>query len=154
MRTIGFTGTRLGMSIAQREKVEEYMTHWAEVIDDLIIARQGCCVGSDEDFTRICNKIGYPPIALVAHPPVKTEYLSIRAQTLSHYVKRARGYLSRDRDIVDASDLLIATPAEHEDTVGPNRRRTSGTWYTITYAQSHVTPVYIVYPDGSVKEPA
>ncbi len=53
----------------------------------------------------------------------------------------AKEYLERDRDIVDATEALFATPD------GPERAK-SGTWYTVRYAVKTGKPVYICYPDG------
>ncbi len=56
----------------------------------------------------------------------------------------AKDYLARDRDIVEATEILFATPD------GPERDH-SGTWYTVRYATGKCRPVYICYPDGKVE---
>ncbi len=51
-------------------------------------------------------------------------------------------YFARNRDIVDAADLLIATPFNNfEEDRG-------GTWYTVNYARKRKKPIVIVWPTG------
>lgn len=52
--------------------------------------------------------------------------------------------LDRNRDIVEAAEVLIACPD------GPERQR-SGTWATIRHALRVGKPVVIVWPDGRVE---
>jgi len=56
----------------------------------------------------------------------------------------AKPYHDRNRDIVDACDVLIATPD------GPQRRH-SGTWYTIDYARANRVAVVVCLPDGTIE---
>jgi hypothetical protein len=148
MLTVGFTGTREGMTDAQKKQVSTLLHNWIEKQDDIVIARQGCCVGSDEDFTIICSQIGFPAIAIVGHPPILPTYYSNKAKLLSHYMKRPMSYLSRDRSIVNSSTRLIATPLQPE----PQFNASGGTWYTINFARRNkMMPIYIVYPDGKVE---
>jgi hypothetical protein len=149
MLTIGFTGTRHGMTDAQKDQVDKYMDQWIQKTDDLVMVRHGCCEGADEDFTVICNYIGFPPVGIVAHPPIIQEWLSNRAMLLSHYRKRPRNYLLRNRNIVYASDRILATPREYES---EQKGSGGGTWYTIRYARSlNNKPLYIILPDGKVR---
>jgi hypothetical protein len=148
--TVGFTGTRWGMTDAQKQEVAALLKKWDEINDDIMVVRHGCCVGADEDFTVICQyQIGFPPVVIVGHPPIKTEYYSQKAEMLSHYIKEPRGYLARDRHIVNNSDRLIATPFQDEEQA-PD---VGGTWYTMNYAGNKRIPVYTVFPDGKVREP-
>ena len=54
-----------------------------------------------------------------------------------------RQYHERNRNIVDATDILVATPKENKGDI-----YRGGTWYTINYAVSKGKPVYIIWPDG------
>jgi hypothetical protein len=56
---------------------------------------------------------------------------------------------SRNHDIVDETELLIACPGELAEAVR------SGTWATVRYARKLGRPIVIFWPDGSVTgEPA
>jgi predicted Rossmann fold nucleotide-binding protein DprA/Smf involved in DNA uptake len=70
-----------------------------------------------------------------------------RAYCEAEEVRPQRPYLDRNRDIVAASDVLIACPK------GPEQRR-SGTWSTVRYARQARLPILIVWPDGEVSDDA
>ena len=59
-------------------------------------------------------------------------------------IRTPRPYLSRNKDIVRETDMLIATPAEAEE------QRRSGTWSTIRFARKLGKPVFVIWPDGTV----
>jgi hypothetical protein len=56
-----------------------------------------------------------------------------------------RPYLARNKDIVDACTILIATPAQNSEI------QRSGTWATVRYAKSKYdrSRIVIVRPDGT-----
>lgn len=129
---LGVTGTRLGVSKAQMD------WFWREVIDYTTL-HHGACVGADEFAHNAALVCG---LTVVVHPPVSPKYrmeYDARATWLP-----AREYLDRNRDIVDASNTLIALPD------GPERLE-SGTWATVRYAYSIHRPVIICYPGGMVR---
>jgi predicted Rossmann fold nucleotide-binding protein DprA/Smf involved in DNA uptake len=53
-----------------------------------------------------------------------------------------RPFLRRNRDIVDACQLLIVAPGEEAE------RRRSGTWATYRYARTVGRALLVVFPDG------
>ena len=59
---------------------------------------------------------------------------------------RARPPLSRNKDIVEAANVLIACPK------GAKEELRSGTWATVRYMRKLGKPVVIIYPDGTVKK--
>ena len=64
---------------------------------------------------------------------------------VSHSVlttKRIKPPLDRNRDIVDACDVLIATPKDFVEELR------SGTWATVRYARKQRKPLVIVWPNG------
>lgn len=134
---IGFTGTREGMTDAQRETVEQLLTGFQPAE-----AHHGDCVGADAQFHNIA--IWDTQAQMVIHPPKNGRY---RAYCDTDFcggeVRPERGYQDRNEDIVDDSDLLIATPKSITDTRG-------GTWNTIRYANSQSRWVILVHPDGTV----
>ena len=57
-----------------------------------------------------------------------------------------RPYLARNRDIVDASDLMLACPAEQQEVLR------SGTWATIRYALKRDKHLIVIHPNGAAVE--
>lgn len=131
---IGFSGTRKGMTPQQRETVEELLD--GERVDEV---HHGDCVGADANFHDMC--CGRYPI--VIHPPSEVK---LRAFCKDAEVRPSKGYLARNRDIVDETDELIATPR-----AGSEEWQTGGTWYTVNYARQRGKPVTVVYADGSAQ---
>lgn len=127
----GFTGTRHGMTEEQLQAVIGLAFGFSEI-------HHGDCVGADFDMHRIARAGGR---RIVAHPPSDPR---LRAWSYANEVLPVKPYLDRNRDIVDASSFLIATPAEMtEQTKG-------GTWYTVRYARSQGKHIVIVWPDGAI----
>lgn len=129
---VGFSGSRYGMTEPQRRGVE--------VLLDLICprkARHGLCLGSDAGFDGMCVDRG---IWRIGHPPLKREW---RAWIDVDELLPEKDYHPRDRDIVDGSHVLIATP---------RRLSGGGTWYTVNYARVRPIWIILVYPDGVVEE--
>lgn len=128
----GFTGTRHGMTAAQLDWMHHELSPGAAL-------HHGGCVGADAQAHECALSTGGE---VTVHPPVNPKLrmaFDPRAVWLGE-----KNYLDRDRDIVDASDLLLATPD------GPERPK-SGTWYTVRYAVSAGKPVRICYPDGTTE---
>jgi hypothetical protein len=128
----GFTGTREGMTVDQAVTVEGLLSDW-----NVVEVHHGDCVGADADFDRIARQKG---AVVIVHPP---EDPKLRAYCTTAVEYPERPYLARNRDIVDCSELLIATPKE---TTGATK---GGTWYTVKYARKQGRGVVIVWPDGS-----
>lgn len=130
---IGFTGTREGMNAKQ-----------AKFVWDLLLVLQnetqfnihhGDCIGSDEQFHSMAVQLGAD---IYIHPP---ENRILRAFcSPSKIIFPVKPYLERDKDIVQSSDLLIATPKEQYQQIR------SGTWFTYKWAQKMSIPTLVVYP--------
>lgn len=132
--TIGFTGTRDGMTDSQKK----VLAHLLYALGAQIL-HHGDCIGADEDAHNIARENN---VEVVIHPPTVD---GLRAFCLgASYVHRPRPYHERNRAIVDDTEFLIATPAGDEVS-------TSGTWSTIRYARKHGKPLAIIMPDGSTK---
>ncbi len=134
---IGFSGTRHGMTDVQQAVFEGLIEKPTEF-------RHGSCRGSDVQAARIVRKLFKDHIPIIAHPGPSGD--SNREDSGVDDEKRpSRSHLARNRDIVNACDLLIACPFESvEQTRG-------GTWYTIRYARNRGTKVTIIYPDGGIE---
>ena len=112
---IGFTGTRKGMTSHQMIVLSGILQTGDEF-------HHGDCVGADAEAHDIARCEG---CRIVIHPPDNDKY---RAFCIGTREELEKPYLERNHDIVDACDLLVATPD------GPEAQR-SGTWATIRYAR-------------------
>lgn len=115
---IGFTGTQHGMGPTQLRAL-------ATLLDGVTGAtvHHGDCVGADA-----------PPIIEDKRAHCACDVLLIPAP-----------YLVRNRAIVDATEVLVATPK------GIYEQQRSGTWSTVRYARELGRPLLIVYPNGAIK---
>ena len=142
MMHIGFTGTRQGTSLQQRDGIR-----WALfALSDTFTFHHGVCVGADAE-AHMLVKTWRPRAKLYGHPGPEGPY---RAKGLEFDMLYAdKAYLERNRDIVDHSNLVIATPKEYSE---PKSKRGGGTWYTIRYARKQGKPLTVIYPDGQIEE--
>lgn len=142
-RRVGFTGTRRGMTPAQRATVGA-MLH---LLGPDLEVHHGAARGADEDFVRLVRERHGERPHVVAHPAsgVRPGDVSQPALAASDRVMPARPPLRRNRSgIVAAYGELIATPAEATE------RLRSGTWATVRYARAAGLPVYLVNPEGGL----
>lgn len=98
----------------------------------------GDCVGAHAQAHEVACSFGRE---VTIHPPISG---ANRACKTSPDIRTPRPYLSRNKDIVRETDMLIATPAEAEE------QRRSGTWSTIRFARKLGKPVFVIWPDGTV----
>jgi len=131
---IGFTGTREGMSIRQRQIVRAMLSSAEEV-------HHGDCMGSDEEFHELAQSLA---VRIVIHPPDDPK---LRAYCEGGTVLPTKPYLIRNRDIVDMVEFLIATPKEQTE---PAPGRGQGTWSAVRYARGKRKPCAVIKPDGAV----
>lgn len=136
----GFTGTQAGMT--QRQMVSFINVvgriHSVNSIDEF---HHGDCIGADEQAHELVNAyLKWPDICI--HPPTNQ---SKQAFCAGHYRFKPKPYLDRNHDIVEMTDVLIATPKEFEEQLR------SGTWATIRWAKKKGKYLVIIWPDGSVK---
>lgn len=131
---VGFTGTQDGMTLAQRAAC------W-NILDDLVPDEfhHGLCIGADEEAHGLV--LQFPSCEVHGHPPLN---MSKMAKCQCDVLHAPKEYLVRNRDIVDATERLIATPKGAEEL-------RSGTWSTVRYARTLGRRLYIVMPDGKVE---
>jgi hypothetical protein len=134
MTILAFTGTRKGMTKAQRRTLRH---HLMTTDKRPTVAHHGRCVGADEDMHDLL---------LAAKVPVETwpgDIEDLRAPCLGAAVDHEpMSCLARNQRIVEACDYLIVAPA------GYTEERRSGTWATARAAREMGKPVYVVLPDG------
>lgn len=135
-RSFAFTGTRKGLTPAQRASLQRVLERLHA--EGFTIAHNGSAIGADYEAALICRSIGF---YIIAHP---SSLVTATAQIPFDETHPPAGAKKRDRDMVRAAEVLVACP------VRPAEDVSSGTWYTIRYAQKQNVPVKFVWPDGTV----
>lgn len=124
--------------IAWMKRVRPTEFHW------------GVCIGADSDAFEIASSapdLSFNPPRTVAHPPETTRLAAQADLMFADEVRPCADYLTRNRNIVDACEVLLACPK------GNGEERRSGTWATIRYARKVGRPVVIVWPNGELYGP-
>jgi len=134
--SIGFTGTQVGMTNEQKSSLEKYLKISLKYSE----YHHGDCVGADEQFHKILEKLGTDEI--IIHPPIKNVK---RAFCKAKTILVPKDYLDRNKDIVDASEILIAAPKEFDEQLR------SGTWSTVRYCKKQKKNAFIIYPNGMMR---
>lgn len=132
---IGFTGTRDGMKVEQLASFQKAIIHFKPVE-----FHHGDCLGSDYNAHKSVRLL-LSDCKIIQHPPLIDVY---RAYTKCDEYRLRNSYLDRNRDIVDDTDILIATPS------GFNELKRSGTWSTVRYGESRSRRVLVIYPNGKM----
>ena len=128
---VGVTGTREGANEQQLKKVAEFMLSLGPGHE----LHHGDCKGVDVEVAAIARYLGW---RIVCHPPKSSEQQGFYG---GDEIREARGYLQRDRQIVDETELLLVVPLQDE------WQKKGGTWYTHDYAVKKSKPVKIFYPN-------
>lgn len=144
---IGFTGTRQGLTDPQVMALTEWilMIQRSVTFDEF---HHGDCVGADAEAHWVVLRASTATI--IIHPPSQEGLRAFchrksNISTRRSSVLQPKEYLRRNRDIVDAVDLVIVCPAQLKEQVR------SGTWSTDRYAKRRGKPRVIIYPDGKVE---
>lgn len=137
---IGFTGTRQGTTPDQLATVRFLIG-----IIDFDEFHHGAAKGADAEVAKImrvtnCHMTAWPGHNQDGNSPDQDN----ESVDISDSVELPLPYFSRNRRIVDATDLLIACPP-----CWP-LPTSGGTLYTINYARKVGKPVLIVDPAGDV----
>jgi hypothetical protein len=143
---IGFTGTRNGMTLLQKQTVLNIINNFYKNNDIIQEVHIGDCIGADYDFYKIISNFCFSTknkILLIGHIPDNNFKRAFCAYDIEKFPK---SYLNRNRDIVDESDILISTPNEYIEQLR------SGTWATIRYAKKQNKKIIIIYPSGTIEK--
>jgi hypothetical protein len=135
---VGFTGTQQGMNDEQVRAVTALLVEVASQCSYDSIAPEfhhGDCVGADAQAAEIARRLHF---RIVCHPPTDAKK---RVFFPSDLILVPKPYLQRNHDIVDAVEIMIATPKETSEV------QRSGTWATIRYAQSLRRTLRVFYPE-------
>lgn len=136
---VGFTGTQIGMVPAQKLGFMRLLS----ALRPLHQLHHGDCIGADAQAHEIFDVKGK---GIAIHPPINpSKRANCKCKNANRLIFPPFEYLERNRYIVDASSLLIATPQQE---TGEELR--SGTWSTVRYARKEKKPVFIVRPSGKI----
>ena len=116
---IGFTGTQKGMTEAQIKRVGHLLVLHSGVV------HHGDCTGADAQCHDLALMTGH---AVEIHPPTNERARAWKKGAA--HMHPAKPYLVRNHDIVDAVQMLIATPKTATEELR------SGTWATVRYART------------------
>lgn len=138
---VGFSGTQEGMTTRQLEAVHDLLlslpgeqeTQLNETFEQIVF-HHGCCIGADEEAAIIARSMGYK---LHGHPPKNKSKMS---KIVNDFNYAPEPYLERNKKIVLATKILIATPKTVHEVLR------SGTWSTIRYSRGIRRPHYIINP--------
>jgi hypothetical protein len=130
---IGVTGTREGANDRQLEAIITFM----ESLGSGHELHHGDCSGVDVEVAQVAKELGW---RIVCHPPKTTE---TQGYFGGDEIRQPLGYLQRDRNIVDETEMLIVVPLQNQ------WQSRGGTWYTHDYAVKKGKPVNIFYPGVS-----
>lgn len=141
-RKVGFTGTNKGASTVQLAVVEEKLKFLLEEGFDEF--HHGACIGADEQAAKLAKELGF---RVVAHPGLASDPKNLMYRSEwdgSHETREAKPFIERDHDIVDETEMMLATPLTYEEKIR------SGTWTTVRYAKAQGRvegdTLYIVRP--------
>ncbi len=129
---IGFTGTQAGMTAKQRVKLVSLLG-----ILECTELHHGDCVGADAEANAVALSLD---ILTIGYPCCVEQK---RANCDVFENKAVRKPLDRNKDIVEATTLMIACPMQNKQVIR------SGTWATIRHAKKVGKLVYIIYRNGS-----
>lgn len=139
---IGFTGTRRGMTGEQLRTVRRI---FAELPLDTL--HHGVCEGCDAQAHHEARRLG---ARVEGHPPRGGGIGRMAVLLDCDVLHPPKPYLVRDRNIVVAGrDGLVACPRQMQE---PASKRGEGTWTTVGYARKAKRHIWIVLPDGTVRE--
>ncbi len=147
IRHIGFTGTRHGMTVAQRAEVASLVATFARSppaeadveFYPRLVCHHGDCIGADSEFHDIARSVD----ALIEIHPGPLHDHQRQAGRWGHVRHPALPHMRRNKIIVLESEVMIATPFEAEEQLR------GGTWSTIRMARAAKRPLAIVWPNGT-----
>lgn len=134
MTSIGFTGTRHGLTQLQQSTLQEVLRRLqpAQLI-------HGSCIGADAEAHHL-TRLFLPSCKIIVWPCTEG---GMRARLDADVTMPLMAPLKRNKVIVHSVEILVACPQTVDEVLR------SGTWSTIRYARKRGVPVYRISPDGS-----
>jgi predicted Rossmann fold nucleotide-binding protein DprA/Smf involved in DNA uptake len=136
---VGVTGSRSIPTDWQQKRLLELLLFLRS--KGATTLHHGDCIGADAYAHNLAIRAGLEHI--VIHPPLNEIHRAYCHKTgtpekgiTQHEPKP---YLTRNRDIVAASNVMIALPKGEEIV-------RSGTWATVRYARQNAMSIYLIFP--------
>lgn len=126
------------MTDSQKFELVEYLRHLKE--QGFTHFHHGDCIGADSQAAGLAKQLGFILICHPGHPKDKTDTKYRAFTKFNDEVLEAKPFITRDHDIVDSADKMIATPAGEEQV-------RSGTWTTVRYAKKKEKDIRIIMPE-------
>jgi hypothetical protein len=146
MSKIGFTGTRSELTFNQKLGIASILARHLEKVSANEF-RHGLCIGADCYAAAVAKNLTYKVIAYPGFPGNNRNDLKYRGKfDKNDVVMPEEEFLTRNRSIVNASDFMIATPKEQYETLR------SGTWAAVRYTCKKGKHLFLILPNGQVKE--
>ena len=136
---VGVTGTREGMTSSQ-----VFAFGGLECLDSIREFHHGSCCGVDVGTARLVKGHLGDTVEIHRHPGPLDDP-NQEDSGVDTVIHEPKNHFARNRDIVDAVDLLIVVPREME------RQERGGTWYTMGYAEKKGKQIKVIWPDGTVE---
>jgi hypothetical protein len=148
---IGFTGTRRGMTDAQRSSFQKHLLLGLPRTPTEL--RHGSCEGADVQAARFARSVfdewrkrfGSTSMIRIIALPGPDDDPHREVSGVDDEVLPGKTHFARNRDIVNASDLVIGCPGE------ATWQKRGGTFFTMDYAIKKGKPLVIIWPDGTVE---
>lgn len=146
---IAFTGTQDGMAPTQREAVAGLMERLMDETSGWVSFGHGDCVGADAEFHALAVLLmaDRARIGIEAFPCTITHKRAFSPASQLAIIHPPKDPMSRNTDIANWTDILIAAPKEPEGEV-----IRSGTWSTVRRGRKAGRRIYIVRPSGAITE--
>lgn len=130
---MGFTGTRFALTSQQNDMLLLIV----EALQPPEV-HHGDCVGADAAFHCFVTA-RVPESLIIIHPPIIPKYRAYCRPTFYGLIPE-KNDIERNHDIVNACDILFATPRTTYEQLR------SGTWATVRYARSIGKPTVVILP--------
>jgi hypothetical protein len=127
------------MTARQRRALRAYLRRDPSSIG---IFNHGDCIGADAQAHAMVVA-DLPITHIIIHPPTDSKaraWCATSSKRADLLILATLPYHARNRTIVDASDILLAAPAQRKEI--PR----SGTWATVRYARRSGIPVVLFLP--------
>lgn len=139
---VGFTGTRQGLTSAQRRTIIAFLQDIGD--ENILRIHHGDCIGADAELHQIALDLDEP---IEIHPPDSDRYRALCTGAV--FVHEPKPYMVRNLDIVAACSVMIGAPFEN----APQPR--GGTWATIQMARQALKrgalrALYVVGREGQL----
>jgi hypothetical protein len=136
---VAMTGTQQGITYQQHWSFCKFLALYPD-IDEVEAFLNGDCIGADLAVTNLVATF-WPHVQIWKYPG---DIPSKRAGGFSHVTMDPSDCLSRNREMVERSGLLVAFPGEFHEVLR------SGTWATIRHARRRGIPTVFFWPDGKI----